>query len=70
MAASSVRISLFAVELRKRLESTFPLVGLLGAHARDSSGDHQLLDLLSSFKYVEGLIWTYPLLTDAVRCAR
>ncbi len=64
MAASSVRDSLFAVELQKRLESTFRLVELLDAHARDGPTDHQLLDLLRAFENVEALIRTTPLVTD------
>ena len=64
MAAFSVRVSLFAVELQKRLERTFPLVELLDPHPRDGPTDHQLLDLLGALKYVEALIRTKPLVTD------
>ncbi len=44
-------------------------VALLDAQPGDGSGDHQLLDLLSSFEDVEGLIWTSPLIADVDRCA-
>ena len=40
---------------------------LLNPYPRDRSADHQLLDLLGAFEDVEGLIWTYPLVTVGAR---